>query len=236
MMEINTQTAAIRPWDPGLQDNDKSIWKETLYKAWVQSKVITRFMIKINNLRSQELRSQDRTYRIEIRTEANRLEQKLCSMIYEYELKINFLGTADCYKLLNDLSSTVLRSHHQVLETAREELKLLDIKLLKQKFPMVNYIQWEAEPTAMNQQRVQSVEVLSLSYANQVSCIDYNTCHELLSNKYCEVKVVKLNAATYGTVSHNYELLEELQMLPPEKDKTVKIFTLHFGKMGMLQD
>ena len=98
MMKINMQKAETRTWDPGLQDKGESIWKETLCKAWKQSNIIILFMKKIIKLRSQEFRSQDRTNRIEFKTEANRVGQKLCSIIYEYELKINFLETADCYK------------------------------------------------------------------------------------------------------------------------------------------
>ena len=70
-------------------------------------------------------------------------------------------------------------------------------------------IQWE-EPATMPPQETLSVKVLSLSYANQVSCIDYNTCNELLSNKYCEVKVVKLKADTYEAVSNSSDLQEVL--------------------------
>ena len=74
MMKMNMQKADTRrPWDPGLQKNGESIWKETVYKAWIQSKIIVRFMQKLNKLRSQDMEFK---YRV---------GQKLCSILYEYD-------------------------------------------------------------------------------------------------------------------------------------------------------
>ena len=244
MMKINMQKAETRPYDPGIHLNGRKEWEQVNEL----DRLINLFTSKLEDCWDDYIRimNNEKAYyedleekkkiildKNALRNKGQKIGNKLCTLLWQFQIKLEEVQYTDYCKWLD--VPIIIKHLYLNLDLAVASLRLFNIEFIPLKFSSQVMIQWQ-EPKDLPLDMALPVSVLQVNYATTVESIS-EVCQCIVTKGNTNRRVSKVLTVKYATqITHRSELLEEPQTLPLGKDKTVTIFTLHFGKLGVMQD